>query len=215
MSRRFVSDHASEFPVTRLCALVGVPGSSFYEWSTRPLSAHYFDDVDLAHEIYEIHVAARRTYGAPRVEGQLRHRGRCHSRKRVARIMAECGLVGPHSRRKWRRGRATTAPAPDLLKRDFTAERSDQRWVADITEFACPWVLSVVATPDLWGSGVVSVSEEEVLRDHGSRQHDPWRGDRGRCHARRRISVGEERGPDNAASDASGLHRCREGALLR
>jgi transposase InsO family protein len=28
-------------------------------------------------------------------------------------------------------------PAPDLLQRDFTAERSDLRWVADITEFAC------------------------------------------------------------------------------
>ena len=70
-------------------------------------------------EIYEIHVASRRTYGAPRVEGQLRHRGQCHSRKRVARIMAECGLVGAHSRRKWRRGRTNTAPAPDLLERDF------------------------------------------------------------------------------------------------
>ena len=29
------------------------------------------------------------------------------------------------------------APAPDLLERDFTAERSDQRWVADISEFGC------------------------------------------------------------------------------
>jgi putative transposase len=46
-------------------------------------------------------------------------------------------VVVGHSRRKWRRGRANTAPAPDLLERDFTAERSDQRWVADITEFAC------------------------------------------------------------------------------
>lgn len=137
MSRRFVSEHASEFPVTRLCALVEVPRSSFYEWSSRPLSAYYLADVDLAHEIYAIHVASRRTYGSPRVEGQLRHRGRHHSRKRVARIMAECGLVGAHSRRKWRRGKANTAPAPDLLERDFTAERSDLRWVADITEFHC------------------------------------------------------------------------------
>ncbi len=32
---------------------------------------------------------------------------------------------------------ADTAPAGDLFKRDFTAERSDQRWVADISEFAC------------------------------------------------------------------------------
>lgn len=137
MSRRFVSDHAGEYPVQRLCELVEVPRSSFYEWSTRTLSEHYLGDAWLANQIYDVHVASRRTYGSPRVEGQLRHRGQCHSRKRVARIMAECGLIGAHSRRKWRRGRANTAPAPDLLERDFTAVRSDLRWVADITEFAC------------------------------------------------------------------------------
>ncbi len=137
MSRRFVSEHAGEFPVKRLCDMVGIPRSTFYEWTSRPLSDHYLDDARLANEIFDIHVRSRRTYGAPRVEGQLRHHGQTHSRKRVARILAECGLVGAHSRRKWRRGRANTAPAPDLLERDFNAERFDQRWVADITEFAC------------------------------------------------------------------------------
>lgn len=137
MSRRFVSEHVGDYPVTRLCELVDVPRSTFYEWSSRPLSDHYADDAELANEIYEIHVASRRTYGAPRVAGQLRNQGRRHGRKRVARIMAECGLVGVHGRKKWRRGRRDTAPAGDLLNRDFTAERSNQRWVADITEFAC------------------------------------------------------------------------------
>ena len=52
--------------------------------------------------------------------------------------MATDGLVGVHGRRKWRKGRhPKMVPAPDLLQRDFTAERSDLRWVADITEFAC------------------------------------------------------------------------------
>ena len=60
------------------------------------------------------------------------------ARKRVARLMAECGLVGVHGRKKWRRGkRSSTAPGPDLIERDFTAEASNERWVADITEFAC------------------------------------------------------------------------------
>ncbi|MBM3675372.1 MAG: IS3 family transposase [Actinobacteria bacterium] len=70
---------------------------------------------------------SRCTYGSPRVHGQLRNRGRRHGRKRVARLMGECGLVGVHGRRKWRRGKRDTAPAGDLLERDFTAERSNQR----------------------------------------------------------------------------------------
>jgi putative transposase len=55
----------------------------------------------------------------------------------VARLMAANGLVGVHGRRRWRRGRPNTAPAPDLLERDFTAEAPYRRWVADITEFGC------------------------------------------------------------------------------
>jgi putative transposase len=137
VSRRFVSEHAGTYPVTRLCELVGVSRSSYYEWANRPLSAHYLDDVDLANEIHAIHVASRRTYGAPRVAGQLHNAGRHHGCKRVARIMAECGLVGVHGRKRWRRGKHDTAPAGDLLERDFTAQRSNQRWVADITEFRC------------------------------------------------------------------------------
>lgn len=45
------------------------------------------------------------------------------------------GLVGAHSRKKWRRGRPDMAPAVDHLNRDFHADRPNQRWVADISEF--------------------------------------------------------------------------------
>ena len=137
MSRRFVSDHADRYPVNRLCTLVGVARSSFYAWHTRTPSAREVADQELRVEIVEIHDRSQRTYGAPRVHGQLRHRGHRVGRKRVARLMREEGLVGVHGRRRWRRGRPNTAPAPDLLQRDFSAERPDERWVADITEFAC------------------------------------------------------------------------------
>lgn len=135
---RFVSEHRADYPVKRLCELAGCSRSGFYAWQTRPLSERYLADVDLAAEIFEIHEASQRTYGAPRVLGQLQHRGRRVARKRVARLMAECDLVGVHGRKKWRRGRkSSSAPGPDLIERDFTAEASNERWVADITEFAC------------------------------------------------------------------------------
>jgi transposase InsO family protein len=137
MSRRFVSEHANTYPVKRLCELVELSRSSYYEWVSRPLSAHDLDDAWLANTIFDIHQASRCTYGSPRVCGQLHRQGCHHGRKRIARIMAECGLVGVHGRKQWRRGRRDSAPAPDRLERDFSAQRSDERWVADITEFAC------------------------------------------------------------------------------
>lgn len=137
MSRQFVSENAGQYPVNRLCVLVDVARSTFYAWRNRPPSSRDLDDIVLADEIIEIHRASQGTYGAPRVSGQLRHHGWRVGRKRVARLMAARGLVGVHGRRKWRRGKPNTAPAPDLLQRDFSSEMSDQRWVADITEFAC------------------------------------------------------------------------------
>jgi transposase InsO family protein len=104
-------------------------------WRDRPASAHDQLDEELLVEIRAIHDRSRGTYGAPRVEGQLRRGGRCHGRKRIARLMRTHGLIGAHARRRWRRGRPDTAPAPDLLERDFTAVRPNERWVGDITEF--------------------------------------------------------------------------------
>ena len=159
MSRRFVSHHADHYPVTRLCVLVGVPRSTYYEWRDRPPSHRDLDDAVLADEIVEIHRASQGTYGAPRVWGQLRHRGWRVGRKRVARVMASRGLVGVHGRRKWRRGRPNPAPAPDLLRGDFTAEAPDRRWVADITEFAC-WdgTLFLAGIKDLCDQSIVGWS---------------------------------------------------------
>ena len=112
---RFVSDHRADYPVKRLCELVECSRSGYYAWRDRPLSDHYVTDAVLANEIYDIHVASQRTYGTPRVLGQLQHRDRSVGRKRVARIMAECGLVGVHGRRKWRRICGSPVSKPSSL----------------------------------------------------------------------------------------------------
>lgn len=135
---RFVEEHQAEYRITDLCRVAGVSRSGFYAWRSRPLSARAVADAELTEVIREIHQNSRGTYGAPRIRGQLRRRGHRVSRHRVARLMRIDGLVGAHGRRKWRRGRhPAMVPAADLLQRDFSAERSDLRWVADISEFAC------------------------------------------------------------------------------
>jgi transposase InsO family protein len=134
---RFVQDHRAEYRITDLCRVSEVSRSSYYAWVTRPASTRATSNAELLMKIREIHERSRHTYGAPRVCGQLRRNGDRVGRHRVARLMRDHGLVGAHARRKWRRGNDRMVPAPDLLERDFTAERSDLRWVADISEFRC------------------------------------------------------------------------------
>jgi transposase InsO family protein len=159
---RFVEDHRDVYDVKRLCRVVEVSRSGFYAWSTRPPSARAVADGELLEQIRRIHHDSRRTYGAPRVHGQLQRRKVRVGCKRVARLMRTDGLVGVNPRRRWRRGRPDVAPAPDLLKRDFTAARPNMRWVADITEFPTgEGKLCVAGVRDLCHRGLVGWAMDE------------------------------------------------------
>jgi transposase InsO family protein len=75
----------------------------------------------------------RGTYGAPRITSDLQEMGWRVSQNTVAAIMAEQGLKARAKRRR----RNSTRPgkgrwhAPDLVNRDFTARRINQRWFGD------------------------------------------------------------------------------------
>lgn len=132
---RFVSDHAADYGVKRLCRVLHLSRSGYYDWKGRPISEHGKRDAELSELIEEIHTRSRTTYGSPRIHAELRRLDQRCSKKRVARLMANKGLVGAHARRRWRRGRPDVAPAPDLVNRDFTATRPDEIWAADVTQF--------------------------------------------------------------------------------
>ena len=76
------------------------------------------------------------TYGAPRITADLRDAGWTVSQNTVAALMRQQGLAARRSRRR----RSTTRPgkghwrAPDLIKRNFAAERINQKWYGDATE---------------------------------------------------------------------------------
>lgn len=153
---RFVSAHQGEYPVKRLCQLVEVSRSGFYDWNGRPPPDRFFNDAVLANKIHTIYRRSRGTYGAPRVTGQLARGGDRVGCKRVARLMHDNNLVGAHARKKWRRGRRDVAPAPDRLNRDFSASRPNQKWVADISEFVTgEGKLYVAGVRDLCHRGLV------------------------------------------------------------
>jgi hypothetical protein len=89
------------YPIEALCAAFCVSRSGFYQWLEREQnpSPRQLEDRILADQIGLIHRESRGTYGTPRLQAELKARGRRHGRKRTDRIRRELGLSGRAKRR--------------------------------------------------------------------------------------------------------------------
>ena len=133
---RYVEERRDAFGVEPICRAVGVPVSTHYARRSRKPSARELADQELLLEIEAARSGRRRVYGARKTWKELRRREIDVGRDRVARVMREHGLVGKLRGQKKR----TTIPdetalerARDLLQRDFTATRPNEKWVAGLT----------------------------------------------------------------------------------
>ena len=129
-----MSENRARYPIAVMCRVLGVSPSGYYAWVERPASARAVMDDALIAEIRAAHAASKGTYGAPRLQMDLAEIGIRVSRKRVARLMRQAGLAGV-SRRKSTvtTVRSEARQAPDLVDRNFAADRPNMLWVADIT----------------------------------------------------------------------------------
>jgi putative transposase len=132
-----VSQNRALYPVAAMCRVLGVSPSGYYAWTGRPPSLRAQQDATLTVKIQAAHAGSDGTYGAPRIHAELADQGLRIGRKRVARLMRNAGLAGV-SRRRFT---TTTVKgdgrqAPDLIDRNFTADKPNRLWVADITY--CP-----------------------------------------------------------------------------
>lgn len=117
--------------------MLNVSRSGYYDWLGRPASAREQENELLLKQIEGVHHDSRGTYGSPRVHAELTlGLGLTVNLKRVARLMREAGIQGLYRRR--RQGCTVRDPAgkafPDLVDRNFIADRPNQLWLTDITE---------------------------------------------------------------------------------
>jgi putative transposase len=151
----------NDHPILTLCLHLEVSASGYYDWQRRRIcpGPRAVEDQALTQEIGQIHTRSRQTYGAPRIEKELRKKGRCHGRNRVARLMKQKGLCG---RQKGRYRVQTTDSnhdqplAPNRLVEAPKAAAPNQLWVADITyiETQEGW-LYLAAILDLYSRRIV------------------------------------------------------------
>jgi putative transposase len=118
------------------CRALAVSRSWFYKWRGGALPPRAERRRRLTAEIKRLFAAHDGKYGSPRIAADLRDDGWRVSENTVAGLMRELGLAA----RRQRKRKSTTRPgkgrwrAPDLVKRDFPAQKINQKWFGDGTE---------------------------------------------------------------------------------
>jgi len=122
--------------ISKMCRLLGVSRSGFYDWEGREASASDKRREELKSMIVYEFGRSERTYGYRRIHAALRRKGVVVDDETVRRLMRALGLMPVQVKR--RRGLTVpdlqAPPVPDLLRRDFTAIAPGEKMIGDITQ---------------------------------------------------------------------------------
>jgi len=131
----FVEEHRNRMPVSRLCQIMEVSPRGYRAWRRRPMSRSQRQDLVVLAHIREQFRLSLCSYGRPRMTEELKELGLHVGHRRVGRLMRENGIAVKRNRKF----KATTDSnhkfniAPNLLSRDFAADRPNQKWAGDIS----------------------------------------------------------------------------------
>lgn len=137
-----------------LCA-AQLSRSVYYYWFARQDAPDPdADDKSLIRATFSAH---KSRYGYRRITLSLRASGRQINHKRVQRLMQELGLYSKARRTRYRSFRGSIGRvAGNHLNRDFQAQRPNEKWVTDITEFN-------VRGEKLYLSPVLDLFNQEII----------------------------------------------------
>ena len=135
MKYGFIHNHRSVFVVEKMCQVLEVSRSGYYQWNNGCESHRSLENQAILEAIKAIFTKSRGTYGSPRITEALGDRGLSCSRPRVARLMRKNGIKAK-ARRKYK---VTTNSdhsyplAPNLLSDGFWTTAANRIWMSDIT----------------------------------------------------------------------------------
>jgi len=158
----FIAKHRGVWPVAWLCEALGVSRSGFHAWLRRSPSERELADDAMLPVVRASFVASARTYGARRVWRDVLAEGFACGLHKIERLMRANALRARPRRRALPKDdgeRSTSAIAPNVLDRQFTADQPNRKWIADFTYVwtAEGW-LYVAAVIDLFSRRVVGWS---------------------------------------------------------
>lgn len=166
MKYAFIKDHRSKYTIIRLCEILDVSSSGYYDWLERPLSRQAQERNILLTQITTIHGEVKQRYGSPRMHIELIERGHVASKGRVERIMHDNDIKAKRSRRHKRtiEHREVTAPVDNILNREFSTNKPNKKWVQDITfiETRQGWLYLAIVL-DLYSRAIVGWSMSDKI----------------------------------------------------
>jgi putative transposase len=163
----FIGAEKARHSVPILCRMLRVSRSGYHSWRRRKPSRKALDDSRLGTLIVAAHRDGRGTYGSPRILDELREAGERTSRKRIARLMKERGIVG-EMRKRWRHPASSPTDVlcpPNTLNRGFAVAAPNRVWASDIT-YIRTWEgwLYLAVVIDLFSRRVVGWSMQSHMQ---------------------------------------------------
>ncbi|AEG58419.1 Integrase catalytic region [Desulforamulus ruminis DSM 2154] len=118
-----------------LLKFASLPRSTFYYYLKAMDRPDKYEEIKAV--IQEIYHAHKGRYGYRRITLELHNRGYRINHKTVLKLMGQCNIKCQVRIRKYRAYKKKLGKvAPNILQRDFKADKPNQKWVTDITEFS-------------------------------------------------------------------------------
>ena len=120
-----------KYSISEMCRFLSVSRSGYYDFVKRMDIPS--KDLPLAEKIRECQEKCGKTYGYRRVHIWLERNGIYHNPKTILRVMQKYSLLSVVRRKKYHNYGNVLHKYPNLLNRDFKADRPNQKWVTDIS----------------------------------------------------------------------------------
>ena len=147
--------HKEKYSISEMCRFFDVSRSGYYEYMSRMDVPS--KDLPLAEKIKECQDKYGKTYGYRRVHIWLERQGIHHDPKTILRVMQKYNLLSVVRRKKYRNYGEYLHRYPNLLNRDFKAEKPNQKWVTDISYIKTKQgVLYLSVIRDLFDNSIVA-----------------------------------------------------------
>ncbi len=135
MKYAYIESMRGQHAIHKMCEWLGVSRPGYYKWSSRKPGDQAQRREQVRQAVALVFDQFKRRYGDPRITVELNESGVPYSVNHVARLVAELGLKARNGK-YFKFSPSTNAinhVSNNLIGRNFSASKPDEKWVSDIT----------------------------------------------------------------------------------